>query len=126
MIGVEVSADATKSAYLAAEPTAADFSVVAADGQTTIGCVGLSPSSVDARNTAAILAAVGGDVAYEPTDASGNENETPSGWIVCQTTTSTDSAFDKPGYTIEYDRATAKTTDGVVLPEFSGSVPVKP
>lgn len=119
MVGIRISTDASNSNYLASSASPDDFYLVASDG-TSIRCTELLTSDQYLARSEEILAALGGDTIYTY-DA---KSRTGEGWFPCMTRTTTDAAFDTPGYTIHYERPASKTGDGTVLPAVTADIPV--
>jgi len=128
MVGFRVVRDDSSAAF---QVTYADwyslFQLVAADNSTGPCFEMEHPSSgyssdvnekLQAR-TDAILAAVGGDVAFGAAD-SANE-----GWLVCYITKDVQRSFNAPGAVLKYTRLMASVIgSSQILPEFSFSVPL--
>ena len=119
MVGVRLASDVTRSDYVNVTPYPAAFALVAADGQRA-DCRELYTKGPSVTQSAAILAAIGGDQIYDFV----NGGETPEGWMVCMTTRSSDASFNKPGIELRYVRGTAKDSAGAVIPMFKFSVPI--
>ena len=76
-------------------------------------------TAYDEAHTNAILAAIGGDVAF------GSESSPNEGWMVCYVTKDLQRSFNTPGAVLKYTRKSGLILGSKqTLPEFSFSVPL--
>lgn len=117
MTGFSIKVDQSLAKYLDVTPRGQDFSLIAPDNSVA-ACAGLLTSPTYQTNTAAILASLGADVAYDPL------TDPLAGWIWCFTDTTSDAAFTSAGFTIHYERGAAVSTDGTPIARFTFNLPV--
>jgi len=119
MIGVRIASDVTHSPYIGVTPYPAAFALIAADNQRA-ECQELNTKGPNATQSAAILAAIGGDKMYDHVGG----GDKPEGWMICLTSRSSDASFNQPGIVLKYARAAAIDSKGGNVPLFTFTVPI--